>query len=156
MKATPLFLGACAIASIAGAVGGATTNTTPIQNAGIGMDMLPERQVAFDRSDSGISDAALPDHYPMVTSNGKVEVAELSTRGLYSQQRFGWRSASYDPEPVPAYIDEPDPAFASVGENAPPVIEDAPMAAPVQPLRIEATSDGPRVIDVAAVLDGQG
>ena len=36
MKATPLFLGACVIASIAGAVGGATTNTTPILNGGIG------------------------------------------------------------------------------------------------------------------------
>lgn len=84
MKATPLFLGACALASIAGALSGATTNTTPIQNGGIGMDMLPERAFAFASHGNALPDAALPDQYAIVTPAGRFDVGELATRGLYA------------------------------------------------------------------------
>lgn len=136
MKATPLFLGACVFASIAGAVGGATTNTTPIQNAGIGMNMLPERAFAFDPSDDGRPEMALPDHYPMVTPSGRIEVAELSTRGLYSQQRFGWRSAGYEPLPEQAFAEEPGRVIWDEPESPPPSIEARPIAPPIAPLEV--------------------
>jgi hypothetical protein len=159
MKASPLFLGACAFASIAGAVGGATTNTTPIQNAGIGMDMIPDRPIAFDPSHSGLPDIAPPDHYPIVTPQGRIEVAELSTRGLYAQQRFGWRSANYDAVPEPALVDEPAYDHWAQADTSPPAIVTAPMDAPVEPLDLKAVqgrTEQHRVIDVAASLDGQG
>ena len=156
MKATPLFLGACALASVAGAVGGATTNTDPIQLGGIGSELLPERHFAFDPSDNEAPQPALPDHYAMTTPDGRVEVAELSTRGLYAQQRFGWREASYElpPEPVfeeaeSEWSDQPlafeQPALSSEPVDVPPPALDAPVP-----------ESGPRVIDVAAALASPG
>ncbi|MCT2559838.1 hypothetical protein N0B51_12710 [Tsuneonella sp. YG55] len=159
MKPTPWFLGACAFASIAGAVGGATTNTTPIQNAGIGMEMLPERPIAFDRADSGIPEVAPPDHYPMTTPYGRVEVAELSSRGLYAQQRFGWQTARYAPLPEPPLVEEPAAEDRWIGaDRAPPELEASPLAAPLEPLELAPPPAGEagqhRMIDVAATLPG--
>lgn len=154
MKATPLFLGACAFASIAGAVGGATTNTDPIQRGGIGSEMLPERSFAFDPADDGMPDEAPPDQYAMITPQGRVEIAELSTRGLYSQQRFGWREASYEPPSLPEFEKAPAPWDES------PAVED--HAEPFEPTQqvldvpaagaVTANESGPRIIDVGAAL----
>ena len=162
MKATPMFLGACALASIAGAVGGATTNTTPIQRGGIGSEMLPERYFAFDASDTGLAKApALPDHYPVRTPEGRIEVAELSTRGLYSQQRFGWRETAYEPPSEELFGDlSPDWTEPAAQGEFPALAELAdPVAVPVPvldiPQTVTASSNGsvsPRVIDVAATL----
>ena len=154
MKATPLFLGACVIASIAGAVGGATTNTTPILNGGIGSDLLPERSIAFDPSDSGLPNVATPDHYAMVTPAGRIEVAELSTRGLYAQRRFGWDEPEYVSEAAPEYFDEP---VEEIQQPA-PAITAQPVADQVQPLDLTepAEASGPRIIDVAAELAAAG
>jgi len=140
MQATPLltpwFLGACALAAITGVVTGATVNTQPIQRAGIGMHAIAERAIAFDPSDDGLPDqATLPDHYALSTPEGRFEVAELSTRGLYAQRRFGSREASYDPlpevplddyEPLPLpteSIAAPEPEPPLTGDQAPPVGE---------------------------------
>ncbi len=156
MKATPLFLGACALASVAGAIGGATTNTKPIQDAAIGMNMLPDRQIAFNPADSGLPEAAPPDHYAMVTPQGRIEAAELSTRGLYSQRRFGWDTAEYDTQPEAAFIDETAPSDWSDSPAHAPAIKAPPLPAPVEPLRLDkpadASSGQPRVIDVAVAL----
>ncbi|ANY21251.1 hypothetical protein A6F68_02761 [Tsuneonella dongtanensis] len=154
MKATPLFLGACVLASIAGAVGGATTNTTPIQNGGIGMDMLPQQTIAFDPADSGQPQAALPDQYAIVTPAGRFEVGELSTRGLYAQQRFAWREAAYSPPAEPLFEEEHSPSANP--EMA--VIDAEPIEAPVEPLDVSAPAavGHSRTIDVAAALTEQG
>lgn len=152
MKAMPMFLGACALASIAGAVGGTTINTTPLQVASIGSDMIPDRAIAFDPSGNGGRHEALPDHYAMTTPEGRIEVTDLATRGLYAQQRYGWRTASYE-EPVdPAFppattdswqTEEPAPLPDDRPEDAKPPLD---LSAPAAP---EVT---PRIIDVAAVL----
>lgn len=154
MKATPLFLGACAFASIAGALSGAATNTTPIRNGGIGMDMLPERVFAFDPRDTGQPEPALPDHYPIVTPAGRYDVGELATRGLYAQQRFGWREADYAPLPEPAFAGDP----AALAEAPLPAIDARPAAAPVQPPDLPAPGgeSKARTIDVAAELAASG
>ena len=135
MQAAPLskpwFVGACAFAAIAGMVSGATVNTQPLQRAGIGMHEIARPQPAFDPFDDGLPEqAALPDHYALSTPEGRFEVAELSSRGLYAQRRFGWRDASYVPLPEPAYADAeplptesvaaPEPQVAAVAEPAPP------------------------------------
>ena len=154
MKATPLFLGACVIASIAGAVGGATTNTTPILSGGIGSDMLPVRTAAFDPGDSGLPAVATPDHHAMVTPAGRIEVAELSTHGLYAQRRFGWNDAAYAAEAEPAYAAE----TAEEVEVMAPAIREQPAASQIQPLDLTdpAETGGPRIIDVAAELAATG
>ena len=153
MQVTPLFLGACALASIAGAVGGATIDTRPIQKAGIGSEMLPVAHFAADASDSGLPQAAPPDQYAMNTPDGRIEIPELATRGLYSQQRFGWREASFEPAPLPAWPEpegEWDRSSPEIAPAADEAIEPSPEALP--------SSDGvtPRVIDVAAELAAAG
>lgn len=152
MKALPMFLGACALASIAGAVGGTTINTTPLQVASIGSDMIPDRAIAFDPSGNGGRHEALPDHYAMTTPEGRIEVTDLATRGLYAQQRYGWRTASYD-EPVDRAFAQEEPADRQVNEpaalpNDRSDVAELPLdlSAPAAP---EVT---PRIIDVAAVL----
>lgn len=151
MQVPPTFLGACALVSIAGAVGGATMNTQPIQRAGIGSEMLPHAEIAFDPADIGQPPASPPDHYALTTPEGRVEVAELSTRGLYAQQRFGWREASYEPPPLPAW---PEPAGEwdrSAPDGEPAYAEPAPAP----PAEAAQSEDGaPRLIDVAAELAG--
>lgn len=108
MKATPLFLIACTLASIGGIVSGATINTRMIQHAGDGMEQINRPAIAFDPTDTGLSDqVALPDHYALSTPSGRFEVAELSNRGLYAQRRFGWREAQFAPVPD-APLPEPE------------------------------------------------
>ena len=152
MKATPLFLGACALASIAGAVGGATTNTIPLQGAGIGSELIPSRSAAFDPSDTGSGQEMLPDHYAITTPEGRIEVADLSTRGLYAQQRFGWREAELEAAPEPTYAElEPLEWQAS----QPATTEDQMTTAPEPPLDLAEPAVAtvtPRIIDVAATL----
>jgi hypothetical protein len=88
----------------------------------------------------------------MTTPEGRIEVTDLATRGLYAQQRYGWRTASYE-EPVdPAFppattdswqTEEPAPLPDDRPEDAKPPLD---LSAPAAP---EVT---PRIIDVAAVL----
>jgi hypothetical protein len=119
MRATPLFLSACTLAAIGGIVSGATINTRIIQQAGIGMNEIQRPAIDFDPSDTGLSDqVAPPDHYALGTPEGRIEVAELSMRGLYSQRRFGW-DAAWVPPPPPA-LPEPaaDPDWSYQGQGA--------------------------------------
>lgn len=152
MQATPLFLGACALASIAGAVGGANLSTTPIERASIGSDLIQRPEIAFDRSDTGQT-VALPDQYAMTTPDGRVEVAELSTRGLYAQRRYSVREVVFEPAPEAAF---------EAGFEEGPTIEDAPngaesgtalaLAEPAELPAEPSPADGPRIINVGAVL----
>jgi len=153
MQATPLFLGACALASIAGVVGGTTINTRPIQRGGIGMEEINRPALAFDPSDTGLSDqVALPDQYAMTTPDGRIEVAELSTRGIYSQRRYGWREVEWEQPSAPAF-EEPaaDPGWSYTGPEEVGTAE-APEEAVVQTAVMAVQ---PRVIDVQAELANQ-
>lgn len=156
MQATPLFIGACVLASIGGIVSGATINTQPLQRAGIGMDEINRPAVAFDPSDNGLSDqVALPDHYALKTPEGRFEVAELSNRGLYAQRRFGWREAVWSP-PEDTFVEDREPVVEDwsqtrAEEPAPP-----PQALPVQPVADPAPQTGQaHIIDVASALAAQ-
>lgn len=161
MKATPLFLGACAVASLAGAVSGAAINTSVIQHAGVGAGGLPSPSFAFDASDTGLAaQEALPDHYALVTPDGRVEVAELANRGLYAQQRFGWREAEWAPPPVPAFPEpEADPQWSASANDLRNVSEGVPAttAEPAvdRPGEVQNSPAGARIIDVQAALASQ-
>jgi hypothetical protein len=165
MKAAPLFLAACALASIGGIVSGATIDTEMIQHAGIGMNDIHRPEIAFDPADTGLSDqVALPDHYALNTPSGRFEVAELSNRGLYAQRRFGWREAQYAPppeaplpEPVaePGWSYEPPDAPLEISAEAPRQVIGGPPQAEVQASVQQAAPDGEaRIIDVQAELAG--
>lgn len=152
MKATPLFLGACALASIAGAVGGTTINTSPLQGAGIGSAMIAHRAVVADASDYSHQQEILPDHYALTTPEGRIEVSDLANRGLYAQQRYGWRTASYEEPVEPAFapenledhgLEEAVPLPDNIHEAEEPPLDLA------TPTNVQVT---PRMIDVAAVL----
>lgn len=106
MQATPLFLGACALASVAGVVSGTTIDTRLIQRAGIGMDKIHRPGIAFGTGTALSDQVALPDHYALDTPEGRFEVGELSTRGVYAQRRFGWRHAQWTPPPE-HFLEEP-------------------------------------------------
>jgi len=157
MQATPLFIGACVLASIGGIVSGATINTRPLQHAGIGMDEITRPALAFDPSGDGLSDqVALPDHYALNTPEGRVDVAELSTRGLYAQRRFGWRDAVWAPPPDQVFDDSqpvvPDWSETRAEAAAPP----SASAVPAQPAMEPTPQIGQaRIIDVESALAAQ-
>jgi hypothetical protein len=154
MQATPLFLSACALVSIAGVVSGTTINTRPIQHAGIGMDEINRPAIAFDPSDTGLSEqVALPDHYALRTPEGKFEVGELAMRGLYAQRRFGWRDAAWTPPPEPVFAEPTaDPEWsasaADLAEEAETVARQTADPSAAEP----APAGQPRIIDVQSEL----
>lgn len=161
---------AAAAAALAGAVSGAAIDKTPLQRGADAWDQLPRYEIG--ESDFAALEARrdTPDHYPIVTPQGRFEVAELRDRGLYRNRRFGMQWTSDWPEyPEPAYEvaaadyeylpPEPAPrrpvlAPASASETA---SERAPaiLAANAEPLAGEAAPAievRPRTIDVAATL----
>jgi hypothetical protein len=145
MKVTSIFLGACALASITGAVSGATINTAPIEHGSIGSDQLPTASIAFDPRDDGLPEAGLPEHYAMVTPQGRIDASELSDHGLYAQRRYGLREVSVI---VPRAPDYPAPPPEPTEYAAPP-------SEPSQPLDLSAPADSvgsARLIDVAETL----
>jgi hypothetical protein len=106
MQAKPIFLGACALVSAAGAISGAAINASPIQRGGIGMNEITRATIDFASDDSLSDQVALPDHYAIKTPEGRFDVPELSTRGIYAQRRFAWREARYDAPPQSAFADD--------------------------------------------------
>ncbi len=125
MQATPLFFGAVALVSVAGVVSGTAINTNPIQRAGIGMNEIARPAIDFESELSVAPE--LPDHYAMKTPEGHIEVAELSTRGLYAQRRFGYREAMWTPPEVD-YIDD-TPVAEPFTYGGSYVVDDAARAA---------------------------
>jgi hypothetical protein len=155
MQATPWFLGACALASFTGAVSGANINTHPLQKATIGSDEIARPAIAFDPADTGHDSFALPDHYAMTTPEGLVPVAALSTRGIYSQRRYGLQEATFVAPPAPTYF-APEPQITDRGAGADETDTAAsPSAGPSStgsPPPADQADGEPRLIDVAAVL----
>lgn len=116
--------GAGLACALGGAVAGTALGSTPVlDRPTIGAFYQSHDQAAGSLA---AEERVLPDHYPLVTRNGTVSVAELADRGLYSQRRYravfyavdsgpGYAPASYEPD-QPRYTDE-DPALR-VGDAA--------------------------------------
>ncbi|MBX7459097.1 hypothetical protein K3152_12630 [Qipengyuania sp. 1NDH17] len=80
MKFTPHILGAVAVVAIAGAVSGATIGDSPVLKRGL-TETMPEAPIVR-ASNSAMRDGKRPpDHYPLKTPDGTIEVAELSLHG---------------------------------------------------------------------------
>jgi len=98
MQATALFAGALAVATFAGAIGGASISTVPISLGGDPLGNVPRHPI--DMATAGAAAyASQPDHYAIETREGRFEVGELGNRGLYSQARYQW----HDPVPAEFY-----------------------------------------------------
>lgn len=160
MKPAPTFLFACVVAAVSGAVGGAAIDTNPIQRAGVGTPEFLRDPAPFEPSSDALAQAALPDHYDMLTPSGRVEVAELTTYGLRSQRRFGWS----EPPPLPPLMGEPQAedswrrtegmaiAEAPATVSEPPVSSEGGSAMPEAATAVPTGSA--RIIHVPGALSG--
>jgi hypothetical protein len=160
MQPTPRFLGALAAGLVAAVAGGAVIGTVPPMKQRGWAQSLPEPdewQIVRTQPDHDY-----PDQYPIVTPEGRFEVAELSSRGLYRTARYAAHYAYDD-----AYVYVPEPGYPDPGgpdPAAPPEVAGEPggasaipaVASPPEPASPPAApavaSAGPRIIDVAAEL----
>lgn len=85
MKLTLLSLGAGSVSLVLGAVAGESINTVPKTSSTDVLEAIPRHDLAFFPAapDEGVS----PDHYPLVTPRGRVEVEDLWLHGLYRNRR---------------------------------------------------------------------
>jgi hypothetical protein len=138
--------GAGLACALGGAIAGNALGSTPITDrAAIATFYHTHQTATAGRPDQ----RALPDHYPLVTRNGVVPVAQLADRGLYSQARYSsfLAAAGYA-----ASIDD-DP-----GSGLEPVSEDADIAASQPASPMVADAGPPEPLDLAqgpAQLAGQ-
>lgn len=80
MKFTPQILGAVAVVAIAGAVSGATIGESPVLKRGH-TDTMPQAQIVTAGNAALNSSKRPPDHYPLETPQGTIEVGELALHG---------------------------------------------------------------------------
>lgn len=165
---------ACASAAvIGGAVMGATTNTTPLQRGLDGWDHVPRYELTAADLEANARTPPPPDHYPLITPQGRIEVAELRDHGLYRNRRFGMSSGWYEPREEPSYEvvaadyryipddfadDYSPPSRAAASPTPTPQEQPVVLAANAEPLETLATGAPPappvtpRTIDVASAL----
>jgi hypothetical protein len=165
MDLSPRLLGVSAAVLVAGIAAGAALGTVPPMQQRGTAEWLPEaRPVAFAHR----RQADLPDHYPLVTRAGTIEVHELGERGLYRQARYAWRQLdAYYPEEEDwaghdsDAVAEPQPAVvyaAATDTGAPSWRQPEPEAAtaPLEPVGAAVAEVTPRIVDVAAELARRG
>lgn len=77
MGAGPVIAAAAAAGILIGVVGGTSIDTTPLQRGKSWDQLVPDRQIAARDRGWDAPNLNLPDHYPQVTRNGRIEVWEL-------------------------------------------------------------------------------
>ncbi|MFK4005219.1 hypothetical protein [Qipengyuania sp. NPDC077563] len=80
MRFTPQMLGAVAVIAMAGAVSGATIGESPILTR-THADSVPQSAVVSTSNAALARKDSPPNHYPLETENGTIEVAELALHG---------------------------------------------------------------------------
>lgn len=152
MNRTPLILGAIAVASCLGVAVGATVPTEPLSH------MRSAAIAEIPRHDSALldyEDAAkpTPNHYPLETPEGRIEVAQLSDYGLYRNRRYNmqydasayaeveYEPAGYESAIDPLELDRP----AEVAES--PLSRDPLSSGEV--IRLDAPDPGLVAVDTA-------
>ena len=156
--------GAGLACALGGAVAGnALGSTPPLDRSTIAM-MYQSHETALPDQ---VERAPLPDHYPLVTRSGIIPVAELATRGLYSQARYrAYLQAAdyalyqpstdeyrYDGEQAGYTIEDASVRTADAEVAARPASHEAEPATPLQlaagPVAVEGRA---KLIDVGATL----
>lgn len=162
MQSIRLFVGACA-AVLLGAVTGASIDTTPLERRGDAGDLISRPEASAAEFEANAEPQALPDHYPLITPQGRFEVEELRLRGLYRNRRFAMSSwwvddfepayevAAADYRYLPYDTPEPEPATSvrTPPSEEPPVL--AVDAAPLAAGELPQVSVKPRTVEVAAI-----
>lgn len=162
MTKSPVLWGAGLVCALGGAIAGnALGSTPPLHRSTVAM--------MYQSHDIAIRDATarepLPDHYPLVTRRGTVPVAELSTRGLYSQARYRayLHAADYDQAELAAADYRPDEELVryqgtdqSIRIGDPDVGRERADPAPLQlaagPATVATLQGNAKLIDVEATL----
>ncbi len=131
MYLSPRLLGAGAAVLFVGIASGAVIGKVPPMKHLAQDYLLPQ---AGGGELARTPSSALPDHYPIVTPEGRFEVYELSDRGLYRTARYAeaYYPAAYYPEDYAAFDEYADDAGGWA---------DAPVAPSVAPAAIAATRE---------------
>ena len=106
MKYAPHAIGALAVVAIAGAVSGATVGDSPILKRGY-HETVPEVPIVRSANSYQRATRRPPDHYPLKTPKGTIEVAELALHGRL-RDRGGdmwWDGRGNDARPLDARYD---------------------------------------------------
>lgn len=111
MTRSPILWGAGLACALGGAVAGSALGSTPMLDRSTIASLYTVHDTAYGHK--AAADAP-PDQYPLVTREGTVPVAELGTRGLYSQARY--RAYAYAMNRLSAETEtaewQPDAQFA--------------------------------------------
>ncbi len=97
MRFTPQMLGAAAVIGMAGAVSGAAIGESPILTRSHS-DSLPQSTVVSTANKSLTQRGSPPDHYPLETKHGTIEVAELALHGRLRERggKMWWEDRETD------------------------------------------------------------
>ncbi len=156
MELSPRVLGALAAALVAGVAGGAVLGKVPPMQRMDGADPLADARPVPPADELEL---APQDQDPIVTREGRFEVARLSDRGLYRNRRYspvfavGGYDASADAVAAASRAAaEPEPP-APVGEVIEIAAAPEAAAASAEPQSASATAEvTPRSVDVTAQL----
>ena len=175
-----LLTGAAALGPMLGIAVSGSINTVPKQPGGdmrALLDSIPQHEdPPFNLEQS----ASLPDHYPLVTPQGTIQVADLWLHGFYRDRRparfgydFGPELYEFDAPAVEllpvgdtgvaregALSGEEKGTTADLSLDQPVAPHEAPAAAPMPgslpgSRQVQSLQAGPKIIDVAAVLAGK-
>lgn len=151
MKFTPWLLGAAILAPVTGAIAGSQMSTEPI---GVYADVtasLPDQPIAYNRAGPTLQQERLPDHYPLETPEGRIEVAELAWHGRYRDRvRLVEQAGDYYAPAGYARIDaawDEAPAYGSSSRAAAALDAQQPSPPRLRMVNFERTSP-PDVIEV--------
>ena len=137
MKTTPLILGATAFATCLGVALGATVPTDPLTNGADPLADVPRHQPT--PVDFASVKRNLPNHYPLETPQGTIEVAQLSDYGLYRNKHYTVADFVYRPDPQPELAvaeQEQAATYMAARYEEPPQQQAQPAARYVEPVEV--------------------
>lgn len=148
MTSFPMAWGAALVCALGGAVAGNAVGSAPIfSRSAITAAYEPGETSTIDRREL----RPLPNHYPLVTPNGVVEVAQLSDRGLFSQARYRLRHL-VETDPIETLADPYEIVEYTPSEGSAPVLADEPSAAVTGSDNHSTDINTAKIIDVEAAL----
>ena len=163
MRFATLIGGAAALGPILGVMIGGSINTVPKQagaDVAALLEAIPRHPDAFD-PEHNAGGNVLPDHYPLVTPRGTVQVADLWLHGLYRNKHPARFESDFGPElyefEVPEIAQEeplPNEQKNMAGDPAfgPSAIRASGTVGLLVQDQVPQSQAGPKVVDVAAVL----
>lgn len=98
MKTGYVLLGAAALVGIAGALAGAAIGTSPMMRDSTGSE-LPEAPIVTAGNHGLRTTQTTPDHYAVITPDGRIEAGEIALRGQMRKARTRPMPPGYDFDP---------------------------------------------------------